>query len=525
MAFTEEQRKQLEEIDKTIGRIHEGLDTGTDPTPDEDQMDTPDVQERQTRRTVAGETQEEKRETVRRAIGETEDPIDIHTLRQRLERVGDEVEEPIQATQLTDIFERDYELPEADYRDTSKQALDAIDTEASHITGYLDRRREQIQREEQQLLDRIEEYTGKPATGTIDAQLDLLEKRPEFGAVDQLEELREEFDIYEQHKKIGEQTERIAELVGDMRMLEAQEQEAMQKAEAMEGATLETIAARQSEIERDFTGQKMRLGAKIGAEEALYEAYNENFERSNVLLDQSLEAHVADYEMELERWQNFFDVNREMIQRLDAEEQQMMEFAYNALEREYENEREDHRDKLKLLQSAAEMGIDPGIRATELENYSLEEVYGKVGSKIRELPTERDWQIRRIGNDLYRVDATSGETQLIAEGQYATPQSYREWQLAGSPGSYGDWLAQESVPDPLSRSQLNRLSTQTDELSSVPQEIALEYARKLRRGETIQVEEGSKEHQWAIRVRDEMAGDYDTSEELDRFLRMIEGTE
>ena len=106
------------------------------------------------------------------------------------------------------------------------------------------------------------------------------------------------------------------------------------------------------------------------------------------------------------------------------------------------------------------------------------------------------WELRTIGRDLYRVDPVSGDTQLLARGVEATPTSYREWQLAGSPGEYSEWLKiRKSTSSPLNSGQLNALS-----IKGIPEDFATETALLIRQGGYGVEDFALEDQEWVMEI-------------------------
>lgn len=95
-------------------------------------------------------------------------------------------------------------------------------------------------------------------------------------------------------------------------------------------------------------------------------------------------------------------------------------------------------------------GIDPRALPTDVQN-QLAQLASQNGIPPALLFAGLDASFKETQADLaYKQAQTADKT---APEKVATPTSYREWELAGKPGTYAQWLAEQSVKAPTQAQQ------------------------------------------------------------------------
>ncbi len=327
-------------------------------------------------------------------------------------------------------------------------------------------------------------------------------------------------EIMEEEKErlnVDQTIRRQEELMGDIHRLNQNAIDLMERRDAAIGATgqfgVETpfIKGEQARIAEAYDKRISSMSALMGAKDAHLKALQGHVEQARGLIKDVVDAHTYDTQLELQKVSTFIDLNREDLERLDQEYFNEIQNIERHWEQRLKEEKQEKEAVMNMALNYLEAGITinddletaiekaqrwtdikPDERVEDLmveypgaeieENDSLAEAINKVAIWESRQPYEPDWELRTVGRDLYRVDSRTGERELLARGAEATPQSYREWQLAGQPTEdYATWLEIRDAEPILGHDEIKILAGK-----GVAEEHALSMAEDLRAGKTIE---------------------------------------
>ena len=299
------------------------------------------------------------------------------------------------------------------------------------------------------------------------------------------------------------------------------------------------ITSQQARIAENYDRRIASTSALAGAQSSYAQALQGNIQQARALIGDVVEAYTYDTQLELERINLFLELNRDEINMLDRDYQN----ALSESQTYWENQLKEEQDSARQVMEWSINHHDAGIRLGDTKEEAAEKLakwlqlqpdadvkslaleypgvvttdmtFDEALDAISKMPHIPDWELRTVGRDLYQVDPQTGETRLLARGAEATPTSYREWQLAGSPGEYSEWLKTRTTKDAFSSTSINNLAAQ-----GIPEEESLAIAAAIRRGDDLNpFGDLTQEDMDKIeKVREEMRKNEGFAELVEKFL-------
>ncbi len=295
---------------------------------------------------------------------------------------------------------------------------------------------------------------------------------------DKTREEMQRMGVHETNAKISTQIDQIMATQTHLNELVAQRDGAL-GALGQQAIATPFLTGQQARVAQAYDSRINALSAKMGAETAYLQAQQGQLQNAMSMVGQIVDAYTYDTQMELQKYSMFLDLNREEIDMMDTEYKNALNEQQRYWENRYQEERQEREQVMEWYltypdagiafsdsrEEAAEklanwIGVQPdaevqdlvrqnpgafvGMTQEEVEGLTFMEAIGKIAEMTR-VP---EYELRTLGRDLVQVDPQTGETRVLARGAEATPQSYREWQLAGSPGTFGSWLEKRTSPSP-----------------------------------------------------------------------------
>ena len=331
----------------------------------------------------------------------------ISEIATQTKKLGTQVSKVLSAADLKEKTS----VPSPTFEETKPEdalkGIDQADVTASTVIDTVDFWKQQYEKVTQQLTDIQKKQQGL---------LDKLLGKPEETYEEALKRIMAEYGIPEKLDKLQAQAAKVAQLQGKMSQLDVQMTAEIDK-QYQRRVPMPEIEAAIDEIKRDYTIRKAYLAAQLNAEAAVMQAYQGNLAEAQNLVKMAVNAYAADLEMERRNYEVLFNYYSDFISDLTNEQRRILEQGYQeALRREQEAKAEKEQVlNLKLQYPEAGIGVDD----------SLDEATQKVEDYLKSIPP--------------------AEEEVLPPERW--PTSYREWVLAGSPGSYEEWLRKEEMPE------------------------------------------------------------------------------
>lgn len=272
------------------------------------------------------------------------------------------------------------------------------------------------------LLKRLDDLEAERDAARTEKQgwLEKMTAKPEQSYEEKRAALIKETGITEESELVKQQNIKVATLQGDLDKIELQQREEIDRAYDQPTA-MPNIRAEANEINRAYDRKKAYKAVEISSQVAILQAYQGNLNMSYDTLDTAIKGWMWDYEENRKRWEIMYDYHSDYLDDLDTDSRKIYDMAYDSAVRDEETAREDADYMRNLWIDAGNKGVY--LNFNDMLNMTKDEA-----------------------TDMYAkaVSATGGEAGWAT----GTPTSYKEWQLAGSPGEYEDWVNKSSVSLP-----------------------------------------------------------------------------
>ena len=333
------------------------------------------------------------------------------------------------------------EQPEVDY--SYQNILDKItpDTRLAQIEEERNREIQRIEaqqqaaREEQKTLkDKLTDWvSGRKTEDVVRSEMD------EWKVMETLDLQRQAFaDIQELNQKaIG--------------MIEARDAAIA----ALGQMTIATpfITGQQARVAEAYDRRISSMSALIGAKSAYAEALSGNMNVARGFINDIVNAYTFDTKLEFDRITMFLDINRDEIRALDISYQNAFSESQRYWENRLNTEKEERRIIMELslnylganinyddkLEDAVKKAREFALTQPNEDVKKLMMAYPQAGikttddletavRKVSALPAEGGkWETRTIGNNLYRVNAITGEVEPLLEGGNVDQNEIERW--------------------------------------------------------------------------------------------------
>ena len=331
----------------------------------------------------------------------------------------------------------------ADATSTTYPQVNVI--EATSVSDYIQKQQEKLEADRAAAQAALSK-AGLTGTGTsLQEQLftGYLEKAPVADYQKALQEAQAMYGVTEGLAELKLQSEKVAQLKGEIEKLEIQRQNELDVANKRL-ASMTSIQAEKNAINERYDSQRVKLVGDYNIEAAILAAKSNNLSEANKLVQYAVQAYTADITAEINRFNNLYSLASDWVSSLDAQEKSILDDAKAELERERDLETTRLNDVLNLKLQYPNAGINPTdtleqavikaakIKETEvdadvqklrmqyvnagiLETDTEEQAINKVIKYLKENP-ESTAQLKYITDDLGNVrvyDESSGKPVLV----------------------------------------------------------------------------------------------------------------
>lgn len=225
-------------------------------------------------------------------------------------------------------------------------------------------------------------------------------------------------DLYDQYGITGKEQELEADMAAIMQKRQAYNNklaalELAKSAERERLAPMEFIHARMDRMTRDTNIELSRMAAEIKMDTAMLEFKQGRLDKAYQFIDQAVKDYTYEREFQVNMMRDFYEMNYNLLQDLTSDQKSVLDKAFQLNVMQLEWERQDYRDKAKLLTELGENGIS--VDGNAFMNLPYEQAVAKYASLTGKAGPGTDWELRTVGDKLYRVDPNTGKLELLAE--------------------------------------------------------------------------------------------------------------
>lgn len=286
--------------------------------------------------------------------------------------------------------------------DAAQRILDtsAVDAELAKIQAERDKRTKDYE-------DRIKELQEEKRSWAEKAS-DFIKGR---SVEERQEELMEEYKIPEYMEEASGALLQAKEL--QQRAISLGEQrDASISAVSQQSIATPFISRQESKIREDYDRRISTVSAMAGVHSAYAQAVQGQVSQARGLVSDIVQAYTYDTELELNRINMFMDLNSEEIGMLDRDYQNALQETQRYWKNRLQTQRADKEAVMNLMLQYPKAGVSiedtPQEAAQKAAQWSESQIYSP------------DWQLRTVGDTLYRVDPQTGALEPLAEGESKT---------------------------------------------------------------------------------------------------------
>lgn len=259
----------------------------------------------------------------------------------------------------------------------------------------------------------------------LDKLTGLVKKREDTPAIDTEDIYKKALEEYgltpekmqEVQGLIGQSTSYLNQIAD----LENRKQASLDRIEGRPGIGLEFMNREQQEISRKYNREISLKSAQAGIINQQIQLQRGLFDDARATAGQIVNAATYDQQQKVADMDWAIDTYADLFNIMDTEEKEAWNTAYTIQKEELDRQQTDMTNKLNLLVTAGENGIDLKWDMNYMKDKTLGELTSEYSSKIAGRPAE----------------AVS----------YAPPTSHKEWELAGglqgTGKTYAEWLKKE----------------------------------------------------------------------------------
>lgn len=287
--------------------------------------------------------------------------------------------------------------------------------EATSVSDYIQKQQEKLEAERATAQAALSK-AGLTGTGTSPQEqlfTGYLEKAPVADYQKALQEAQAMYGVTEGLAELKLQSEKVAQLKGEIEKLEIQRQNELDVANKRL-ASMTSIQAEKNAINERYDSQRVKLVGDYNVEAAILAAKSNNLSEANKLVQYAVQAYTADITAEINRFNNLYSLASDWIDSLNAQEKSILDDAKAELirERDLEEKRLNNVLNLKLNYP------DAGIEYTD----TLEEATSKA-EKVAASDAEVERKIRQAQLSQLESEAFGQikltDTQIVTGSQKA----------------------------------------------------------------------------------------------------------
>ena len=275
--------------------------------------------------------------------------------------------------------------------------------EATSVSDYIQKQQEKLDADKAAAQAALSK-AGLTGTGTsLQEQLftGYLEKAPVADYQKALQEAQAMYGVTEGLAELKLQSEKVAQLKGEIEKLEIQRQNELDVANKRL-ASMTSIQAEKNAINERYDSQRVKLVGDYNIEAAILAAKSNYLSEANNLVQYAVQAYTASITAEINRFDNLYSLASDWVSSLNAQEKSILDDAKAELERERDLETTRLNNVLNLKLQYPNAGINP-TDTLEEATAKAEKIAGSDAKLNRQL---KEAQLKEA------QDTTDTETQL-----------------------------------------------------------------------------------------------------------------
>lgn len=231
--------------------------------------------------------------------------------------------------------------------------------EATSVSDYIQKQQEKLEAERATAQAALSK-AGLTGTGTSPQEqlfTGYLEKAPVADYQKALQEAQAMYGVTEGLAELKLQSEKVAQLKGEIEKLEIQRQNELDVANKRL-ASMTSIQAEKNAINERYDSQRVKLVGDYNVEAAILAAKSNNLSEANKLVQYAVQAYTADITAEINRFNNLHSLASDWIDSLNAQEKSILDDAKAELIRERDLEEKRLNNVLNLKLNYPDAGIE-----------------------------------------------------------------------------------------------------------------------------------------------------------------------
>jgi len=232
--------------------------------------------------------------------------------------------------------------------------------EATSVSDYIQKQQEKLDADKAAAQAALSK-AGLTGTGTsLQEQLftGYLEKAPVADYQKALQEAQAMYGVTEGLAELKLQSEKVAQLKGEIEKLEIQRQNELDVANKRL-ASMTSIQAEKNAINERYDSQRVKLVGDYNIEAAILAAKSNYLSEANNLVQYAVQAYTASITAEINRFDNLYSLASDWVSSLNAQEKSILDDAKAELERERDLETTRLNNVLNLKLQYPNAGINP----------------------------------------------------------------------------------------------------------------------------------------------------------------------
>ncbi|HDY66404.1 MAG TPA: hypothetical protein ENH85_01285 [Candidatus Scalindua sp.] len=321
--------------------------------------------------------------------------------------------------------------------DATKNSLDNIIIQGtSALAGATSQ--DEFFKAQQDLLKKQQEALAKTQT----EQQDWITKFKDVFAgrrptADIMKEQMKKFGIPETWDKVQALIPEIGALSSELATLQTREMAEVSGIEHNPQYSVQFASRESARVSREYAIKQAGVSAELGAKTALMEAYRGNITTARNLVADVVGAMTYDTDQKLQDINTFIDNNQTFINGLRQDQKDLLNDIQSYWNTKAKDDKQDYRDKLNLIVTAANAGVNLGIGVNDVQKMSLDEVTKLYQEKVGAKPKEEAPVTREVGGVLYQWDKTSKSWQP-AKGIPGAPEMSVDYWVKAIQGGIAD---------------------------------------------------------------------------------------
>jgi len=171
--------------------------------------------------------------------------------------------------------------------------------------------------------------------------------------------------------------------------------------------TMTLIEGEQAQVQKRFESRLSKINSDIAAKAAVLQAKQGLFGEARQFVNEAVQSAVYDEQVKFDSLKTFIELNQNTIDGLSKDYKDALTSSLKLAEDNLKEKKADKTGVMNLMIQFPNAGITPEM-SLEDASKAASEYKARVG----------EWEIRQIGNRMYRVNLETNETQLLAEAPY-----------------------------------------------------------------------------------------------------------